>query len=289
MSYPIIKSRKMNRYFAIERPRILGAFSCSSMSGISSGNTERYDRHSCETGGTHSAPAFAIDLDLRWRNAVTLQEARGTANRIRLLLVEDYEPWRRSVRSMLQNVTEAHVICEVSDGLAAVQQSQVLQPDLILLDIGLPLLNGIDATRRIREVSPASKILFVSENRCWDVAELALRSGGSGYVVKSKAASELLPAVEAVLQGKLFLSVGLTDLDPIHIKEESTAGPAQREEVDKCSRPQSFKITSHEVRLYPDDAGLADGFARSIKDALNNKHLVVVVATESQRAAILQK
>jgi DNA-binding NarL/FixJ family response regulator len=116
--------------------------------------------------------------------------------------VEDYQPWRISVRSMLQNLRDVQVIGEVSDGLVAVERSQALQPDLILLDIGLPMLNGIEAARRIREVSAASKILFVSENRSWDVAEEALRSGGSGYVLKSKAASELLPAVEAVLQGE---------------------------------------------------------------------------------------
>lgn len=206
---------------------------------------------------------------------MTLEEAEGTGKCVRLLLVEDYEPWRLSVRSMLLNLREVQVIGEVSDGLAAVQQSQVLQPDLILLDIGLPMLNGIEAARRIREVSAASKILFVSENRSWDVAEEALRSGGSGYVLKSKAASELLPAVEAVLQGKPFLSVGLTDLDPINLKDKSAT--------------HRLENTSREVRLYPDDAGLVNGFARSIKDALNDRSVVVVAATESQRTAILHR
>ena len=84
-----------------------------------------------------------------------------------------------------------------------------MQPDLILLDIGLPSLNGIEAARRIREVSSTSKILFVSENRSPDLAEEALNTGAGGYVVKSDAAGELLPAVKAVLEGRRFLSATL--------------------------------------------------------------------------------
>src|SRR5215467_10732048 len=136
---------------------------------------------------------------------MVLERAGETGKFVRVLLVEDYEPWRRSIRSMLQNVSGVQVIGEVPDGLAAVQQSRVLQPDLILMDIGLPTLNGIEAARRIQEVSPASKILFVSENRSPDVAQGALSNGGGGYVVKSDAASELLPAVKAVLEGKRFI------------------------------------------------------------------------------------
>ena len=90
-------------------------------------------------------------------------------------MVDDYAPFRHFVRSTLRNLPGLQVIAEVSDGLEAVQQAQQLQPDLILLDIGLPNLNGIEAARQILELSPASKILFVSENRSWDIAGEALR------------------------------------------------------------------------------------------------------------------
>ena len=128
---------------------------------------------------------------------------------ISVLVVDDYEPWRRFASTALLKQPELRVIGEVSDGLEAVQQAQQLQPDLILLDVGLPTLNGIEAARRIREVSPSSKILFVSENRSPDIAEAALSTGARGYVVKSDAAGELLPAVKAVLDGKCFISASL--------------------------------------------------------------------------------
>ena len=128
---------------------------------------------------------------------------------VRVLVVDDSEPWRRFISTTLRKRPELRVISEASDGLEAVQQAQQLQPDLILLDIGLPTLNGIEAARRICTVSPQSKILFVCENRSVDVAEEALRNGAGGYVVKSDAASELLPAVKAVLEGKRFISASL--------------------------------------------------------------------------------
>ena len=128
---------------------------------------------------------------------------------IRVLVVDDYEPWRLYCSTTLRNEQGLQIIGEVADGLEAVQRAQELQPDLILLDVGLPTLNGIEAARRIREVSPATKILFVSENRSADVAEEALSTGASGYVVKSDAESELLPAIKAVLEGKRFVSASL--------------------------------------------------------------------------------
>ncbi len=86
--------------------------------------------------------------------------------------------------------------------------SQDLQPDLVLLDIGLPKLNGIEAARRIGNLAPGSKILFVSENLCPSLAREALCTGACtrGYVVKSDAMNELLPALRAVTQDQRFVS-----------------------------------------------------------------------------------
>jgi DNA-binding NarL/FixJ family response regulator len=128
---------------------------------------------------------------------------------IRVLVVEDYEPWRRFISTTLQKQPELEISGQVSDGLEAVQQAKELQPDLILLDVGLPTINGIETARRIREVSPASKILFVSETQSPEIAKEALNTGAGGYVLKSDAASDLLPAIKAVLQGKRFISASL--------------------------------------------------------------------------------
>ena len=128
---------------------------------------------------------------------------------VRVLLVDDYHAWHRFVATTLQNAGGFQVVREVGDGVEAVQQAEELQPDLVLLDIGLPNMNGLEAARRIRQVSPNAKILFVSENRSEDIVEAALNTGAGGYVLKSDAGSELLPGIRAVLEGKRFISASL--------------------------------------------------------------------------------
>jgi len=98
------------------------------------------------------------------------------------------------------------VVGEASDGLEAVQKAVELQPDLILLDIGLPRLNGIEAARQIRELVPESKIIFLTQESSAYAVREALSLGARGYVIKIMAASELFTAVEAVLSGETFVS-----------------------------------------------------------------------------------
>jgi len=204
-------------------------------------------------------------------------------------VVDDYEPWRRFFSTTLQKRPQLQIISEASDGLEAVQQAQQLKPDLILLDVGLPKLNGIEAARRIREVSPTSKILFISENRSLDIVEQALSTGAGGYVVKSDAASELLPAVEAVLRGKRFVSSSLAGHDSINPEDEHIAEQARRERVVRPSRLQSAETNRHELRFYSHDAAFVDDFAHSIEAALESGNAVVVIATELHRTNLLQK
>ena len=128
---------------------------------------------------------------------------------VRILLVEDFEPWRRSVRSTLKDHGELRLVDEVGDGLEAVRRACELKPDLILLDIGIPSLNGIEAARRIRQAMPDIKIIFLSQINDCDVVQAALNTGAHGYVLKSQAGRELLPAVAAVLRGDQFVGSGL--------------------------------------------------------------------------------
>lgn len=128
---------------------------------------------------------------------------------MQILVVEDFEPYRTFVSSLLKEKSGFRVICEVSDGLQAVKKAQELNPDLILLDIGLPGLNGIEAARQILKITPESKIVFLTQETSAEVVREALNVGAYGYVVKSQAGKELLGAIEAALQGKRFISRGL--------------------------------------------------------------------------------
>jgi len=126
---------------------------------------------------------------------------------VRILVVDDFEPWRHFVSSLLlQKKPELQVVGEASDGLEAVQKAVELNPDLILLDIGLSTLNGIEAARQIRKLVPDSKIIFLSQESDADVLQESLSLGAQGYVLKAKAGSELLAAVETVISGKKFVS-----------------------------------------------------------------------------------
>ena len=161
-----------------------------------------------------SAPAIIPDQPLNLFPPSQLKLYRGgRMNRatIRVLLVDDYEPWRRLMHLMLQKRPELRVVGEASDGLEAVQLAQKLQPDLIVLDIGLRTVNGIEASSRIKKVAPKAKILFVSQNQDTDVVRAVFNNGAHGFILKADARGELWPALEAVIQGDTFLSKRLKD------------------------------------------------------------------------------
>jgi len=124
----------------------------------------------------------------------------------RVLIVDDLKQWRQVVRAVLGGMPQVEIAGEAADGLEAVQRAQELQPDLILLDIAMPGLNGIDASRRIVEVCRKSKIVFLTENRGYDLVEEAFHAGASGYILKSHFARELSSGVAAMLKGEQFVS-----------------------------------------------------------------------------------
>jgi len=126
---------------------------------------------------------------------------------VRILIVEDYEPYRRFICSTLRKKAELQIIGEVSDGPEAVEKAEELKPDLVLLDIGLPSLDGIEVARRIHELVPDSKIVFLSMEHSLDVVQKAFELGALGYIEKLSSAANILAAVEAVCQGKRYVSL----------------------------------------------------------------------------------
>ena len=125
---------------------------------------------------------------------------------VRVLVVEDYEPFRRFVCSTLGKRPELQVVGEASDGLEALQKAVELRPDLILLDIGLPSLNGIEVARQMRSLVPESKIIFLTQESSSDLVQEALSLGARGYVTKNMVLEDLFAAVETVLSGMTFVS-----------------------------------------------------------------------------------
>ena len=209
---------------------------------------------------------------------------------IRVLVVDDFEPFRRIVCSALQNELELPTIVEALDGVEAIELSQVLQPDLILLDIGLPKLNGIEAARRIRELAPQSKILFVSQESSVDVVQTALTLGASGYVVKMDAGKELLTAVRAVLRGERFVGSRFAGHNFTGALDARTSGSTRGNKVVAPLQRQNIEIASrHEAGFYSDDASLLDGFTQFIGAPLRAGKAVIVVATESHRDSLLPR
>jgi DNA-binding NarL/FixJ family response regulator len=211
------------------------------------------------------------------------------ASIVRVLVVDDYEPFRRFVCSTLRKMQAMQVIGEASDGLEAVRKAEELKPDLIVLDIGLPTLNGIEVARRIRKIRPECKILFLSQGSSADVAQAALNLGAMGYVVKAHAGSELLTAVEAVCKGRYFLSKGLSNHTWTFASGAQASDPLFHEEVLPSPVPEQAEIKHcHEVQFYPDDSAFLVGFAGFIEAALSAGTPVIVVATESHQKGLLE-
>jgi DNA-binding NarL/FixJ family response regulator len=208
-----------------------------------------------------------------------------TTSRIRVLVVDDFEPFRSFICSALRQNPELELIGETSDGLAAVQKAEELRPDLILMDVGLPSLNGIEAARQIRKLVPKAKIMFLSQESSDDVVQEVLSLGATGYVVKAFAGIELLRAVEAVLQGKRFVSTGVTGQD-----SADALGRSHSPELQLSHAPVDLQEAKgarrHEVLFYPDDASFVKSFSDFIEAALESGNAVLVVATESHLGSL---
>ena len=136
-------------------------------------------------------------------------ERPAAPRHIRMLVVEDHKPFLEFICSIIRERPDTEVVAKARDGLEAIKQAQALQPDLILLDIGLPGVNGIEAAQRIHTLAPEARIIFLTQETSPDIVHEALAVGASGYVLKSRCNIDLPRAIETVLGGCAFVTDGL--------------------------------------------------------------------------------
>jgi two-component system, NarL family, nitrate/nitrite response regulator NarL len=133
----------------------------------------------------------------------------------RILVVDDFAAWRRFVNTLLTVTPEWQVHGEAASGVEAIARAQELQPDLVLLDINLPDINGLEVARQLQVVIPNAKIVFLTTEPSSHLVNAAMNTGALGYLLKSQLVDELLPALESVFSGNRFISKGITFQDPI--------------------------------------------------------------------------
>jgi CheY-like chemotaxis protein len=183
---------------------------------------------------------------------------------LRILVAEDSEPFRRLICTALRRWSQHAIVSEAADGLESVEKARELQPGLVLLDIGLPGLNGFQAAKQIRYVLPHAKLLFVSQEPSVEMVREAFRLGADGYVHKPQVQRDLVPAIGAILAGKQFVSSRLG------YGEGARAYP------------------QHRVQFYLDDANLLEGVAPFVGDSLRGGKAVIVLMTNLHRESLSQ-
>ena len=204
---------------------------------------------------------------------------------VRVLVFMEFRQFRTLIAPILQQRPNWHVIGVAPEPSDAVRLARHLHPDLVLLDLDLPRMKGINAARQMRTVSPESKIVFLSQESSARVLRELFRFGVLGYVKKEYASRELIAAMEEVLQHRQFIGSGgasheLTDA------EESRSKRRIKEALTEMASPSDEKPlspSSHEIQFYSEDAVLLDRLSGFVEAALRAGHSAAVCATKSSR------
>jgi DNA-binding NarL/FixJ family response regulator len=147
----------------------------------------------------------------------------GTLNAVRILIADDHSVVRAGLRALLESRSAWEVCAEAADGREAVEKATKLRPDVAVLDIGMPLLNGVEAARQIKKVSPQTEVLILTMHESEDLVQQVVTAGARGYILKDDADRILLAAVDAVRNHKPYFS---TRVSAAHDANPS-AGPSR--------------------------------------------------------------
>jgi DNA-binding NarL/FixJ family response regulator len=181
-----------------------------------------------------------------------------------VLVVEDHEPFRRVICELLQQRADVLIVGEAADGMEAVRQAEALRPDVVMLDIGLPVLSGMEAAGRIRAVVPDARLLFVTNEPSLEVVEQAFTRGAHGYVYKPRVQRDVLPVFDAIVRGGRFVSGGL----------------------ERIARGDGLASHRHQLLFCSSEAVLVRAFSRFIAGVLQEGNVVVVLVTDAHERSL---
>ena len=182
----------------------------------------------------------------------------------RVLLVEDHEPFRAVLRELLQRRQGVQIVGESADGLDAIRQAEACRPDVVMLDIGLPSLNGIEAADGIRGVAPGAKVIFVTNESSLEVVEHVFRRGAHGYVYKPRIERDMLSVFDAIVRGSRFVSGGL----------------------ERIAQGDGLSSHRHDVLFWSSETVLVAACSRFVASALQEGKAVMVVLTEEHERSV---
>jgi CheY-like chemotaxis protein len=208
----------------------------------------------------------------------------GSIMPTRVLLVEDHEPFRRFVRAKLQEHKDLLLADEAGNGFDAVSKCLALQPGLVLMDIGLPGLNGIEAARRIHALVPTCKIVFLTQESSPEIVHEALNLGAAGYVIKAYAANDLMSAITAAREGRQFVSQAVASGDGLGAGAHTLANDFYGDRMHE----QPGTNHHHVAHFHRDTSSLLAEYVGFVEDTLNAGTAVIAITTGPHREEILE-